>query len=78
MQYDGINVHMNTPVSDPFWPDDFFPFELLNFVVGQISGDDVCSLRARVVDVELATVQHHQSAQLICTWLCSQRTGKGF
>ena len=72
-----LNVHVNTPVSDPLGPDDLFPFELLNFAVGQIIGDDVGSLGARVVDVELATVQHHQSAQLICTWLCSQRTGKG-
>lgn len=69
---------MNAPVSDPFWPHDLFPFKLLNFAVGQISSDDVGSLGARVVDVELAPMQHHQSAQLISTWLCSHRTGKGF
>ncbi len=53
---------LNTPVSDPLWPDDFFPFELLNFTVWQVIGDDVGGLGARVVHVELAAVQHHQSA----------------
>lgn len=57
-------------VRDPLWPDDLFPFEFLNFAVGQVVGDDVCGLGARVIDVELATVQHHQSAELVCTWIC--------
>lgn len=63
------------PVSDPLRLDNFFPFELLNFAVGQIIGDDVGGLGARVVDVELATMQHHQPAQLISARLWTQ-TGK--
>lgn len=62
-----INIEMsppapNTPVSDPVWLDDLFPFELLDFAVGQVIGNDVGGLGARVVDVELAAMQHHQSA----------------
>lgn len=55
-------IPMNTPVSDPLWPDNLFPFELLNFAIGQVIGDDVGGLGARVVGVELAIMQHHQSA----------------
>lgn len=65
----------HTPVSDPLWLDNLFPFELLNFAVGQIIGDDVGGLGARVVDVELTTMQHHQPAQLISARLWTQ-TGK--
>lgn len=75
MEHTHAQLPLNTPVRDPLWLDDLFPFELLNFGVGQVIGDDVGGLGARVVGVELATMQHHQSAQLICTWLCSQ-TGK--
>lgn len=35
------HLHLNKPVSDPLWPDDLFTFEILNFAVGQIIGDDV-------------------------------------
>lgn len=61
---------LNTPVCDPLRPDNLFPFEVLNFVIGQVIGDDVGGLGTRIVDVELAAVQHHQPAQLICTGLC--------
>lgn len=61
---------LNTPVSDPLRPDNLFPFEVLNFVIGQVISDDVGGLGTRIVDVELAAVQHHQPAQLICTGLC--------
>lgn len=66
----------NTPVCDPLWPDNLFPFEVLNFAVGQVIGDDVGGLGARIVDVELAAVQHHQPAQLIGTGLCKIITFK--
>lgn len=66
---------MYTPVDDPVRPDDLLPFELLDFAVGQVVGDDVGGLGARVVDVELAAVDHHQPAQLVCTRLCSQTNG---
>lgn len=65
-------IPLNTPVSDPLWPDNLFPFELLNFAVGQVIGDDMGGLGAGVVDVELASMQHHQPAQLICAWLYTQ------
>lgn len=55
-------VHLNTPVSDPLRLDDLLPFEFLDLAVGQIVGDDVGGLGARVVDVELPAVQHHQPA----------------
>lgn len=61
---------LNTPVCDPLRPDNLFPFEVLNFVIGQVIGDDVGGLGTRIVDVELAAVQHHQPAKLICTGLC--------
>lgn len=64
------SLPLNTPVCDPLWPDDLLSFELLNFAVGQVVGDDVGGLGARVVHVELATMQHHQSPQLISTWIC--------
>lgn len=57
---------LNTPVSDPLWPDDLFPSELLNLAVGQVVGNDVGGLRARVVDVKLTPMQHHQPAELVC------------
>lgn len=66
----------HTPVSDPLRLDNFFPFELLNFAVGQIIGDDVGGLGARVVDVELTTMQHHQPAQLISARLWRHKQAK--
>lgn len=57
-----VTSNEHTPVSDPLWPDDFLPFKLLNLAIGQIIGYDVSGLGAREVDVELATMQHHQSA----------------
>lgn len=66
----------HTPVSDPLRLDNFFPFELLNFAVGQIIGDDVGGLGVRVVDVELTTMQHHQPAQLISARLWRHKQAK--
>lgn len=46
MKYKHYHLAMNRPVSDPLWPDDLLPFELLNFAVRQVSGDDVCGFGA--------------------------------
>lgn len=56
------NVQLNTPIGDPLGPDNLLPFELLNFAVGEVVGNDMCGVGSRVVDMELTTMQHHQPA----------------
>lgn len=63
----------NAPVRDPLRPYHLFPSELLNFAVGQVAGDDVGGLWARVIDVELTAVHHHQPAELICARVWMER-----
>jgi len=60
----------HTPVCDPLWSHYFLSSELLYFAVGQVSGNDMCGFGASVIDMKLPAMQHHQSAQLICTGNC--------
>lgn len=51
-----MSLLWDSPVCDPLWSHDLFPFELLYFAVWQIVGDDVGCLGAGVIDMELAAV----------------------